>query len=115
MKLAADGWGAVEGNVLRWSVALVMLSALVTSGCVRMRNCYEGTMIGAAGTVLLVFDKNASKRREHNLYARADSAKIMTKWKKDEELLVCNDIITNLSRSESVECQGCLWRWLWEW
>jgi hypothetical protein len=80
----------------------VMLTAVVMTGCIRMRNCYEGTMIGAAGTILLVFDKNAAKRREHNLYARPESTKIMSKWKKDE-LLVCNDFITNLTKNESVE------------
>jgi hypothetical protein len=36
-------------------------------------------MIGATGTVLLVLDKKAEKRREHNLYARPESTKIMSK------------------------------------
>ena len=72
-------------------------------------------MIGSAGNALLVLDKKANKRREHNLYARPASARTIAKWSKDDELLVCNDIITNVSKSESVECEGCLWRWLWEW
>jgi hypothetical protein len=91
-------------------LALVMLFLL--SGCGNLFSCYDASLIGVAGYQMTVLDKSG-KRREIHTTADGYTMAVIGRWQAGDELVVCNAIVTNRTRSVSAKCGdfGCLAIW----
>lgn len=98
-------------------VAAVIAVVVASTGCVRMRDCYDATLVGTVSNKLIAVDKRTGKRREMHFWASDFVYVTLRRWAQGDELVVCNAMVSNTSKKESAPCGdlGCLWVWLWEW
>jgi hypothetical protein len=95
---------------IRATVALSLAFGL--AGCDKLLNCYDATFVGSNGYYMAVAEKSSGKKREMHTYNSDYYISKVGAWKFGDELVVCNDFVTNKTRNDSAPCSGCLvWWW----
>ena len=99
-----------RGNSLRRIRAVWIAGALGLSGCGNLFSCYDATLVGVSGYQMTVLDKRSATRRGIHTTADGYTMAKIGKWAAGDELVVCNAIVTNVTRKESATCGdfGCL-------
>jgi hypothetical protein len=92
---------------------LFLALTLPLSGCGNLFDCYDATLVGAAGYQMTVVQKASGKRRGIHTTADIWTTGKVAKWAPGDELVVCNAIVTNTTKKESAACGdfGCLALW----
>jgi hypothetical protein len=87
--------------------------ALVLSRCGGLYNCYDAAFIGSSTYYLTVQDKRSNSYREMHSYNSDFVFSTLTRWKRGDDLVVCNASIVNTTRHEDLPCGdfGCLALW----
>ncbi len=90
---------------------LIAACGLLFSG--RFRDCYDGRLVGTAAHHMTVADVRAGKTRSPHTYSSSDIVMSISQWKAGDDLHVCNNMVTNRTKGESVPCGdfGCLAIW----
>jgi hypothetical protein len=89
---------------------LVALSlAFALAACGKLFDCYDATLVGHDGHYLAVAETSTDGKRETHTTADQYTMVKISAWKPGDELVVCNDFVTNKTRNESAECGdfGC--------
>lgn len=78
----------------------------------RLRPCYQAKLVGVSSYQLTVEATGGSMREPHTTADSPTMARV-GRWGAGDDLLVCNNIITNRVKQESAECGdfGCLSLW----
>ncbi len=94
-------------------VGAITVLAVLLAGCGKFSECYDAQLVGSAGYYITVAAKEGGRRRE--IHTTADSWTVgkVAGWAAGDELIVCNNIVTNKTRGESAQCgdSGCLAFW----
>jgi hypothetical protein len=76
-------------------------------------SCYEAKFVGSAQHNMMVTDVTSGKQRVPHTYGSPFWIGKILSWKPNDELTVCNSMVSNRSRNDSVPCGdfGCLAVW----
>lgn len=117
-KHQSDGWIKAAIAAVYAKRVGVLLTAGVPSTCAvplsgRLASCYEATLVGTSIHYLTVLDRKAGKHRSAHTWGGLSTQNAIARWNAGDDLLVCNNIITNRTKSDSVPCGdfGCLAIW----
>jgi hypothetical protein len=70
-------------------------------------------LIGTSTNYLTVAEKEKGKKHEIHSYDSDFVYKELTGWNRGDELVVCNNMVTNITKNRSLPCGdfGCLAIW----
>ena len=92
---------------------VVVIMGTAVMGCGRLYSCYDAILIGVGGYQITVERRRDKVRRGIHTTADAYTVGLIRKWDKGDELVVCNALVTNVTKNTSAQCGdfGCLIPW----
>ena len=96
---------------LAWVAFLLFICVDPFSG--RFYDCYDARLVGTAAHQLTVEDAKSGQRRQPHTTSDRGTIALISGWNAGDDLLVCNNMMTNRSKHESALCGdfGCLAWW----
>jgi len=97
---------------MKRAISIAVL-ALPLAGCGRFFDCYDATHVGSAVNQIIVVHSKTGKRHEMHFWNSDWVLRVLHSWEQGDELVVCNDMVTNKTKKSSAPCGdfGCLAPW----